>query len=166
MRASILAILAYTAAGLTLAAAALTPFLLIGAFSAGVAHAGLHIDPAYSGGTVARILARPGYNITVYQPVRPHLLQRVDPFVQVAFSPTGSLPARVSDEVDLDGDGQPDVRISFRVPGDPHARPQGEVVALNDRYRSFSMPGRYSFSQLLVRSGDAIVVRVPLNKAR
>jgi hypothetical protein len=48
------------------------------------------------------------------------------------------------------------------VPSDPHARPAGEVVALNGKYQSFRMPGSYSFSRLMVQSGDAILVRVPL----
>jgi hypothetical protein len=35
-------------------------------------------------------------------------------------------------------------------------------VALNGKYQSFRMPGSYSFSRLMVQSGDAILVRVPL----
>ena len=41
----------------------------MGAFSKAVAHAGLHIDAAYSGGTVARTIDRGAYRIVVYQPV-------------------------------------------------------------------------------------------------
>ena len=43
MRARILAILAYTGAGLILAVAVCVPFVLMGVFSNVVAHAGLHI---------------------------------------------------------------------------------------------------------------------------
>jgi len=54
------------------------------------------------------------------------------------------------------------VRISFTAPSDPHTRPSGEVVALNEKYESFTMPGNYSFSEMMVQSGGAIVVRVPV----
>jgi hypothetical protein len=98
----------------------------------------------------------------VYAPVRPRALQQVAAFVQIAFRPVAALPRHVSEEIDLDGDGQPDVRVSFTVPADPHARPSGEVVALNAKYQSFTMPGNYSFSEMMVQSGGAVVVRVPL----
>jgi hypothetical protein len=165
MRARIIAVLAYAAAGLTLAIAVLVPFVLMGTFARAVAHAGLHVDASYSGGTVARTFTRSGHQIVVYEPVRPHALQRVYPFVQIVFRPAASLPAHVSEDIDLDGDGQADVRVSFTVPADRRARPAGEVVALNGKYQSFRMPGSYSFSKLMVQSGDAVLVRVPLNSS-
>lgn len=164
MRARILAILAYTGAGFTLLIAVCVPFVLIQAFSNVVAHAGLHIDASYSGGTIARTIQRNGYRIVVYQPVEPHLLQRVEPFVQIAFEPADSLPARVSDEIDLDGDGHPDVRVSFTVPADPRLPLRGDVLALNDKYVSLANVGGESFSRLVVRTNNQIVVRVPLNR--
>lgn len=163
MRARIIAVLAYIAASLTLVIAVLVPFVLMGTFSRAVAHAGLHVDASYSGGTVARTFIRSGYQIVVYQPVRPRALQRVEPFVQIVFGPAASLPAHVNEVIDLDGDGQADVRVSFTVPADHHARPSGEVSALNGKYQSFRMPGSYSFSKLMVQSGDAVLIRVPLN---
>ena len=94
MRAHIFSILAYTGAGLTLMVAVCVPFVLMGVFSNVVAHAGLHIDPMYSGGTIARTIQRDGYRIVVYQPVQPKLLERIEPFVQIVFEPADSLPAR------------------------------------------------------------------------
>lgn len=164
MRARILAILAYTGAGLMLAVAACVPFVLIGAFSGVVARAGLHIDATYSGGTIARTLQRNGYRIVVYQPVQPRLIERVEPFVQLAFEPADSLPARVSDEVDLDGDGQPDVRVSFTMPADAGAKLRGNVTALNQKYVSLAGVSDESFSRMVVRAGNQIVVRVPVNR--
>jgi hypothetical protein len=76
------------------------------------------------------------------------------------------LPQQVSEEIDLDGDGQPDVRVSFTVRADPRARPVGEVTALNGKFRSFRMPGDYSFSEMMVQSGGVVVVRVPVNEGR
>jgi hypothetical protein len=165
MRARILSILAYTGAGLTLLVAVCVPFVLMGVFSNVVAHAGLHIDAAYSGGTIARTVQRNGYRIVVYQPVQPRLLERVEPFVQIVFEPVDSLPARVSDEVDLDGDGRPDVRVSFTVPADASAKMRGDVTALNGSYVSLGNVSDESFSRMVVRAGNQIVVRVPVNKA-
>ena len=164
MRARILSILAYTGAGLTLLIAVCVPFVLMGVFSNVVAHAGLHIDATYSGGTIARTIQRDGYRIVVYQPAQPRLLERVEPFVQIVFEPVDSLPAHVSDEVDLDGDGRPDVRVSFSLPADASAKMRGDVTALNGGYVSLANVSDESFSRMVVRAGNEIVVRVPVNK--
>ncbi|MGA2755272.1 MAG: hypothetical protein ABSE53_16050 [Terracidiphilus sp.] len=166
MRARILSILAYTGAGLTLLIAVCVPFVLMGVFTNVVAHAGLHIDATYSGGTVARTIQKDGYRIVVYQPVQPRMLERVrvEPFVQIVFEPVDSLPAHVSDEIDLDGDGRPDVRVSFAVPADANAKMRGDVTALNGGYVSLANVADESFSRMVVRTGDKIVVRVPVNK--
>jgi hypothetical protein len=164
MRRRVLAVLSYVGAGLSLLVAACTPFVLLGAFSQAVARTGIHVDAVYSGGIIARTIMRNGYQIDVYRPVEPHALQRVDPFVQIAFRPAASLPRRFSDEVDLDGDGRPDVRVKLVLPRDPNARPTGEVMALNQSYRSFRMPeSSFWFSQLIAQSNGAVLVRVPIN---
>lgn len=164
MRRSILPILAYTGAGLTLGIAVLVPFVLLRAFGNAIGHAGLHIDATYTGGTVARTVQREGYRITIYQPVQPRFLERTEPFVQMVFAPADRLPARVSEEIDLDGDGQPDVRVSFDMPADANATLRGNVTALNGKYASLSNVAGASFSRMVVRAGNEIVVRVPLNR--
>ena len=164
MRKRILSILAYTGAGLMLLVAVCVPFVLMGVFSNVVAHAGLHIDATYSGGTIARTIQRDGYRIMVYQPVQPRLLERIEPFVQIVFEPADALPARVTEEIDLDGRGHPDVRVSFNLPADPNAPLRGDVAALNATYISLTSVGDESFSRMVVRTGNKIVVRVPLNK--
>ena len=100
----------------------------------------------------------------VYQPVQPRLLERVEPFVQIVFEPADRLPARVNDEIDLDGDGRPDVRVSFSVPTDASAKLRGDVTALNGSYVSLADVSDESFSRMVVRTGNEIVVRVPLNR--
>ncbi len=162
MRARILSILAYTGAGLTLLIAVCVPFVLIGGFSNVVAHAGLHIDASYTGGTIARTIPHGNYRVVVYEPVRPRMLERIDPFVQIVFEPADALPARVSDEIDLDGDGRPDVRVSFSVPADANVKMHGDVTALNERFISLSNASDQSFSRMVVRTGNKIVVRVPV----
>ena len=164
MRSRILSILAYIGAGLTLLVAVCVPFVLMGAFTNVVAHAGLHIDAVYSGGAVARTVQRDGYRIVVYQPVQPRLLERIEPFVQVVFEPADSLPVHVSEEIDLDGDGRPDVRVSFNLPADPNAPLRDDVTALNKDFISLTDVGGESFSRMVVRTGNKIVVRVPMNK--
>jgi hypothetical protein len=165
MRKRIVAVLAYVGAALTLVIAICVPFYLFGAFKNIVAHAGLHVDASYSGGTVARTIECNGYQIAVYRPVRPRALQRNEPFVQIVFKPAAALPARVSEEIDLDGDGQPDVRVSFAVPADPHAPLRGDVTALNGKYQSLANVGGDSFSRLVVRVDNEVIVRVPLSEA-
>lgn len=167
MRARVLAVLAYVGAAGSLVVAACTPFVLTGVFARALARTGVHVDAVYSGGTIARTVVREGYQIDVYRPVQPHAMQPVEGFVQIAFRPVNSLPRHVDEDVDLDGDGQADVRVRFTVPKDAGARPAGEVTALNGRYRSFRMPGSgVGFSELMVESGGAVLVRVEMNGAR
>lgn len=93
--------------------------------------------------------------------------------MQIAWSPVNALPARVSDTLDLDGDGQPDVRVSFDVPKEPKALLHVDVEPLSTHYEALHDVAKPAFSRLIARvpdfrprgrrrSDDAIVVRVPL----
>ncbi|MFP5227898.1 MAG: hypothetical protein ACLGXA_09735 [Acidobacteriota bacterium] len=165
MQARVRSVLAYTGAGVSLAVAACTPFVLTGVFAQAVARTGVRVDPVYTGGALARTLLRDGYQIDIYRPVAPHALQNSDPFVQIAFKPVRSLPRHVSDDVDLDGDSHADVRVKFTVPSNPIALPTGEIVALNKRYQSFRIPPReVGLSALMARTGDSILVRIPMKQ--
>ncbi len=164
MRKSFTAVLGYFAGGLTLLVAILVPFVLMGFFSNAVARAGLHVDEGYSGGVAARTIARDGYRIVVNQPVKPHLLQRMEPFVQVAWEPASALPAQISEDVDLDGDGRPDVHLTFAVPADAKEPLQVNVASLNDNYQSFAGVENESYSRLVMRTDRGIMVRVPLSR--
>jgi len=93
-----------------------------------------------------------------------HLLQTEKPFVQLDWKPVSALPQHVSDAVDVDGDGQPDVRVSFDVPKDPKTPLRVDVDALNLRYQAMRNVGKPKFSELIVRLDDAILVRVPLTE--
>lgn len=155
--------LAWTGAGLTLLIAALVPFLLINTFSRAVAHAGLRVDENYTGGVVVRTIAHGNYKTLVYQPVHPHFFQRNQPFVQIAFEPISALPAEVQEKVDLDGDGQPDVLVRFLRPDTAQNAVQGNISALNSRYQSVENAHEKSFSKMILRIGNRIVLRVPMN---
>ena len=142
----------------TLAVALVTPFLLMGKFEDAVAALRLRIDPQYSGGEVARVIQREGYQVVVRRPVRRRSqLQRTHPFVQMTWTPAAKLPARVSEEVDLDGDGTPDLKVRFDT-----ASLRMEVTPLHAGYRAVHVKGAISFSELIARVNDGIVVRVPL----
>jgi hypothetical protein len=154
--------LGYTAAGLTVLTAVLVPFLLMGLFTKGFAALGLHVDEMYSGGPKVRTIKTAAYSIDIHQPVSPHLLQSEKPFVQLDWRPVSALPGHVSDVVDVDGDGEPDVRVSFEVPKDAKTPLRVNVEALNPHYEAMRNVGKERFSKLIVRVDDAILVRVPL----
>jgi len=154
--------LGYTAAGMTVFAALLAPFVLYGLFTKGFAAMGLHVDEVYSGGPKVRTVQTAAYFIDIHRPVFPHMLQSEKPFVQLELRPVSALPTHVSDVVDVDGDGQPDIRVSFDVPKDPKAPLRVNVEALNPRYQAVQSVGKDKFSRLIVRVDDAILVRVPL----
>ena len=154
--------LGYTAAGMTVFAALLVPFLLFGFFTKGFAALGLHVDEMYSGGPKVRTVQTSAYSIDIHRPVFPHMLQSERPFVQLDWRPVTALPPKVSDMVDVDGDGQPDLRVSFDVPKDVKTPLHVNVEALNPYYEAMRNVGKEKFSRLIVRVDDAILVRVPL----
>lgn len=156
------ATLGYTAAGLTVLAAVLAPFVLMGTFAQGVAALGLHVDEKFSGGPKVRTIDRGAYTIAIHRTVTPHMLQSETPFVQMDWSPVSTLPAHVSETVDVDGDGQPDVRVDFDVPADKKAALHVDVEPINPHYKTMRNVGKEQYSQLIVRVDDSILVRVPV----
>jgi hypothetical protein len=156
--------LGYTAAGMTVLAAVLAPFVLMGLFTKGFASLGLHVDEMYSGGPRVRTIKTAAYSIDIHRPVSPHLLQTEKPFVQLDWKPAAALPGHVSDTVDVDGDGQADLRVSFDVPKDAKAPLRVNVEPLNPHYEAMRNVGRERFSKLIVRVDDAILVRVPITR--
>jgi hypothetical protein len=156
--------LGYTAAGLTVFAAALVPFVLYGALTKGFSHLGLHVDEMYSGGPTVRTIQATGYTIDVHRQVAPHMWQHEKPFVQLDWRPVGALPSHVSELVDVDSDGKPDLRVNFDVPKNPKATLHVNVEALNPRYEPMHNVAKEKFSALIVRVDDAILVRVPVKE--
>jgi hypothetical protein len=118
----------------------------------------LRIDPTYSGGEISHVIEREGYRIVVNRPVpRRSPWQRIGPFVQITWTPADRLPAHLSDEVDLDGDGVPDVRVAI----DSHSLVV-DVTPLGAHYRAMHSQGVTSFSALIARVKDGLVVRIPI----
>lgn len=154
--------LGYTGAAVTVLAAILVPFLLYGLFTRGFSGLDLHVDEMYSGGPTIRTIQGAGYTIDIHRPVSPHMLQREKPFVQLDWRPASALPPHVSDTVDIDGDGRPDVHVGFDVPKDPKVPLRVNVEPLNPRYEAMANVGKQKFSALIVRVDGAVLVRIPV----
>lgn len=154
-------VLGYTAAALTVIAAVLVPLLLMDVFTRGVAATGVRIDPSFSGGDAASTIDRGTYRIIVNRPVRKTApLQRLHPFVQLTWKPVSALPPNVDDKVDIDGDGTPDAAVAFAVPKDANAPLRAEVAALTAAVARGGTITRESFSSVIARVGDSIVLRI------
>jgi hypothetical protein len=154
--------LGYTGAGVTVLAAVLAPFLLYGLFTRGFSSLGLHVDEMYSGGPTVRTIQAAGPTIDIHRQVSPHMFQRETSFVQLDWKPATALPPHVSDEVDIDADGKPDIHVRFDVPKDPKAPLRVNVEALNPRYGAMRNVGKERFSALIVRLDNRILVRIPV----
>ena len=156
-------ILGYTVAGLTIAVAVVGPMFWFGFFSRAAAKTPLRIDPTFTGGEPARTIARDAYQIVIYRPVPKRApLSSTGPFVQVVWKPASALPNKVSEPLDLDGDGQPDCEVSFQVPHDPKAKLLVNVKPLNNLVKPMNAVSKESYASLIARVNDTIVVRVPL----
>ena len=156
--------LGYTGAGATVLAAVLSPFLLYPLFTRGFSSLGLHVDEMYSGGPTVRTIQAAGYIIDVHRQVSPHMVQREKQFVQLDWKPASTLPQHVSDIVDIDGDGKPDIHVSFDVPKDARALLRVNVEPLNPRYESMRNVSKEKFSALIVRVDNAVLVRDPVTQ--
>ena len=157
------ATLGYAVAVLTIAVAVVGPLLWFGVFSRAAAKTSLRIDPEYTGGEPACIVAREGYQIVVYKPVSKRApLSPIASFVQIVWKPVSALPVTISEPIDLDGDGRPDCVVSFQASRDPHAKLRVTVKPLTALVQPLNEVGKDSFSSLIARVNDAIVVRVPL----
>jgi len=157
------AILGYGAAVLTIVVAVAGPLFWFGIFSRAAAKTPLRIDPMYTGGEPARIIAGDGYQIAVYKPVlKRGPLSQTASFVQIVWKPASALPPAISDPVDLDGDGRPDCVVSFQASRDPHAKLRVSVRPLTALVQPMNEVGKDSFSSLIARVNDTILVRVPL----
>jgi hypothetical protein len=56
----------------------------------------------------------------------------------------------------------PDLRVVFEVPADLDKELRVDVTPLNELVRPMKQVGKESFSMLIARVGDSIVVRVPI----
>ncbi|MDD5209723.1 MAG: hypothetical protein PHV36_10080 [Elusimicrobiales bacterium] len=106
---------AWAAAAFAAALAALSSHEGIGR---GIAATGLRISPVFSGGELARTINRKGYSVFIHRPVFDALLrEKKEGFVQVDWGPAEALPARLSETLDLDGDGRAESILELETAG-------------------------------------------------
>lgn len=84
-----------------------------------VSATGLTISPWFTGGEVARTVDHDTYRTDIHRPVFDALIgERKQGFVQIGWTPLEALPARIDEEVDVDGDGQADFRVKWDTGSD------------------------------------------------
>jgi hypothetical protein len=75
---------------------------------------GVTVSPWFSGGDVAQVVSHGDYEMHIHRPVFQALIgERREGFVQVDWTPLANLPARLVEEVDVNGDGQADFRVEL-----------------------------------------------------
>jgi hypothetical protein len=114
---------------------------------------GLILSPKYTGGEVTRTIDHGTYQTQVHRMVFDDVLigERKRRFMQVGWTPPDTLPARIDEEIDADGDGQ----VDFRVEVDTASK---ETTLT--RYASWvlDVEGTYGLK-------DSLAVRVTLRNA-
>jgi hypothetical protein len=114
------AILGYTVAGLGVPIVIVVLMLLMsGALADTVVGAtGLTIAPEIDGGEVAQTIEHGLYRTEVHRMVFDGFFgEQRKGFVQVDWTPLGSLPTRIEEEIDADGDGRSDFRVRVDAAG-------------------------------------------------
>ncbi len=156
-------ILGYSAAALTIAVAIFVPALHL-FFADKVNALGLHVDDMYGGGPVVRTIDKGAYKIDVHKQYEPKFLQRAEPYVQLSWLPPASLPAQINDDVDLDGDGKPDMHVSFITPKSADSKTTVTVIPLSPRFAAVQIDGQESFTRMIMPLKDKVIVRIPLKR--
>lgn len=156
-------VLGYSVAVLTIAVAVVGPLFWFGVFTRAAGGTSLRIDPMYTGGEPARTIPRDGYHIVIYKPVPKRApLSQAAGFVQIVWTPASKLPASISESLDLTGDGRPDCAVSFQVPRDPRVKLHVTLEPLTALVLPMHEVSDDSFSSLIARVNDTVIVRVPL----
>lgn len=84
-----------------------------------VSATGVTISPWFTGGEVARTVDHDTYRTDIHRPIFDALIgERKEGFVQVDWTPLQALPARIDEEIDVDGDGQADFRVEWDTGSD------------------------------------------------
>ncbi len=111
---------------------------------------GLSISPWFSGGEVIETINHPGYQTLVHRPVFEGLFcERQTGFIQIRWqAATGSLPARIQEEIDYNRDGTVDFLIKFN-------RNSGKVNLVQ---RNNSIRGH----EILYQNHSELAIRVKL----
>jgi len=158
--------LAYGAAVLTILFALALPIKVLPVFVSAIKALDLKIAPRFSGGEVAFVIDRGGYQIKVYHPVYPALVgEGSEGFIQLIWQPRSALPSEVQDALDLDRDGNVDCEISIFNPSGKGATPLLTVIPKSPWVLPVQNSRTTSLERVLIeKERDAIFVRIPVRK--
>ncbi len=111
---------------------------------------GLKTSPNYTGGEVARTIDHGAYQTQIHRMVFDDTLigERTEGFIQINWTPRDALPARVSEDIDANGDG----KVDFRIEVDTASR---ETALTPYADWVLGWEGTY-------KPGDSLMVRVKL----
>jgi hypothetical protein len=107
-------------------AAALSPLIVLVSFMGldylaepFITATGLEVSANFTGGEVLQTVDHDAYQAAIHRPVFDALIgERKEGFVQIDWAPLDALPVLVEEEVDVDGDGQADMRLQVDVTGE------------------------------------------------
>lgn len=114
---------------------------------------GVKVSPIYSGGEIARSIEHNGYRTLVREPVFASLVgQSAEGFVQIDWQKAegGQLPPRLEEDLDLDGDGRADCRVSLDT-----TVPKAAVL---------TPPPRFISLEKALPIKDGVIVRIRLHR--
>lgn len=114
---------------------------------------GIIISPWISGGEVQRTIEHGTYRTRIRRPVFDALIgQRREGFVQIDWEPLAALPEAIEEEIDYDGDGRSDFRVTLDTGS-------GRAALLEKSGRVLNLIGAYRLEKM-----DSFSVRVGLTK--
>jgi hypothetical protein len=77
---------------------------------------GLEVSANYTGGEVVQTVDHGAYEVAIHRPVFDALIgERREGFVQIDWTPLHALPSQLDDEIDVDRDGEMDMRLQVDV---------------------------------------------------
>lgn len=103
----------------------------------------IKISPWITGGEVMRRITREDYQLVVHEPVFRGLLgDKERGFIQIDWTPLGSLPRTLSDSIDWDADGHDDFQVrldtgkgeAVLVQREPHVLGIRQVLKLSNAW--------------------------------
>lgn len=112
---------------------------------------GITVSPWFSGGEIRRTIEHGTYQTRIRRPVFDALIgQRRKGFVQIDWEPLAALPEVIEEEIDYDGDGRSDFRVTLDTGS-------GRASLLEKSGRVLDLIGAYRLEKM-----DSFSVRVGL----
>jgi hypothetical protein len=114
---------------------------------------GLKTSANWTGGEVAQTIDHGSFRTEVHRPVFDALIgERREGFIQVAWRPPDSLPARIDEQIDTNADGQADFRVVLETA-------TREAIVTPSSPNVMELEGVYDL-------GETLAIRVKLKNPR